>query len=89
MRVLLESSWMRFGPAGRGSYDWVTGAPPTQDQQVCGVSFFISFLINQVGQDLMCRLTFLQFTSEVPPEHWTRLVLSFYGYELRCFQFWL
>ncbi|KAM7419856.1 hypothetical protein PAMA_016795 [Pampus argenteus] len=22
MRVLLESSWMRFGPAGRGSYDW-------------------------------------------------------------------
>ncbi|XP_059186725.1 small integral membrane protein 28-like [Centropristis striata] len=33
MRVLLESSWMRFGPAGRGSYDWVTGPPPTQEKQ--------------------------------------------------------
>ncbi|XP_029355550.1 small integral membrane protein 28 [Echeneis naucrates] len=33
MRGLLESSWMRFGPAGRGSYDWVTGSPSTQDQQ--------------------------------------------------------
>uniref|UniRef100_W5N318 Small integral membrane protein 28 n=2 Tax=Lepisosteus oculatus TaxID=7918 RepID=W5N318_LEPOC len=29
MRRLLESSWMKFGPAGRGTYDWVTGAPPT------------------------------------------------------------
>ncbi|XP_035262759.1 small integral membrane protein 28-like [Anguilla anguilla] len=28
MRILLESSWMKFGPAGRGTYDWVTGAPP-------------------------------------------------------------
>ncbi|CAJ1052837.1 small integral membrane protein 28-like [Xyrichtys novacula] len=33
MRSLLESSWMKFGPAGRGSYDWVTGAPSTQDKQ--------------------------------------------------------
>ncbi|KAL4640833.1 small integral membrane protein 28-like [Arapaima gigas] len=29
MRILLESSWMKFGPAGRGSYDWVTGTPST------------------------------------------------------------
>ncbi|XP_051775199.1 small integral membrane protein 28-like [Erpetoichthys calabaricus] len=28
MWKLLESSWMKFGPAGRGAYDWVTGAPP-------------------------------------------------------------
>lgn len=27
MRTLKESSWMKFGPAGRGTYDWVTGAP--------------------------------------------------------------
>ncbi|KAM9857127.1 uncharacterized protein smim28 [Aulostomus maculatus] len=33
MRGLLESSWMRFGPAGRASYDWVTAAPSTQDKQ--------------------------------------------------------
>ncbi|TKS68702.1 hypothetical protein D9C73_002791 [Collichthys lucidus] len=33
MRMLLESSWMRFGPAGRGSYDWVTGSPSTQEKQ--------------------------------------------------------
>ncbi|XP_045931446.1 small integral membrane protein 28-like [Micropterus dolomieu] len=33
MRMLLESSWMRFGPAGRGSYDWVTRAPSTQEKQ--------------------------------------------------------
>ncbi|KAM3623200.1 uncharacterized protein V6R79_008358 [Siganus canaliculatus] len=33
MRKLLESSWMRFGPAGRGSYDWVTGSPPTLEKQ--------------------------------------------------------
>ncbi|KAM9792371.1 uncharacterized protein smim28 [Neosynchiropus ocellatus] len=32
MRVLLESSWLRFGPAGRGSYDWATAAPSTQEQ---------------------------------------------------------
>ncbi|KAK1171342.1 small integral membrane protein 28-like, partial [Acipenser oxyrinchus oxyrinchus] len=25
---LLESSWMKFGHAGRGTYDWVTGVPP-------------------------------------------------------------
>ncbi|CAK6978630.1 small integral membrane protein 28-like [Scomber scombrus] len=31
MRVLLDSSWMRFGPAG--SYDWVTGSPSTQEKQ--------------------------------------------------------
>ncbi|XP_028830299.1 small integral membrane protein 28 isoform X2 [Denticeps clupeoides] len=40
MRSLLESSWMRFGPAGRGTYDWVTRSPTPpsmekklQDQQ--------------------------------------------------------
>ncbi|XP_069386060.1 small integral membrane protein 28 [Paralichthys olivaceus] len=33
MRMLLESSWMKFGPAGRGSYDWVTGSPSTQEKQ--------------------------------------------------------
>ncbi|XP_029949369.1 small integral membrane protein 28 [Salarias fasciatus] len=32
MRALLESSWMKFGPAGRGSYDWVTGPPSTQEK---------------------------------------------------------
>ncbi|XP_056136559.1 small integral membrane protein 28-like [Lampris incognitus] len=36
MRALLESSWMRFGPAGRGTYDWVTGSPspPTLEKQL-------------------------------------------------------
>ncbi|CAF95351.1 unnamed protein product [Tetraodon nigroviridis] len=33
MRRLLESSWMRFGPAGRGSYDWVTGTPSTLEKE--------------------------------------------------------
>ncbi|XP_077427404.1 small integral membrane protein 28 [Vanacampus margaritifer] len=33
MRGLLESSWRRFGPAGRGSYDWVTPAPSAREQQ--------------------------------------------------------
>ncbi|XP_077461012.1 small integral membrane protein 28 [Stigmatopora argus] len=33
MRELLESSWRRFGPAGRGSYDWATPAPPAHEQQ--------------------------------------------------------
>ncbi|XP_037399742.1 small integral membrane protein 28-like [Pygocentrus nattereri] len=35
MRKVLESSWMKFGPAGRGSYDWMTGSPsppPTEKQ---------------------------------------------------------
>ncbi|XP_067115900.1 small integral membrane protein 28-like [Osmerus mordax] len=38
MRTLLESSWMKFGPAGRGSYDWVTGSssPPTLEKQLTG-----------------------------------------------------
>ncbi|XP_042252205.1 small integral membrane protein 28-like [Thunnus albacares] len=43
MRVLLESSWMRFGPAGRGSYDWVTGSPSTQEKQ--------SYNWNDLGED--------------------------------------
>ncbi|KAM4611290.1 uncharacterized protein smim28 [Polymixia lowei] len=36
MRALLESSWMKFGPAGRGTYDWVTGSPspPTVEKQL-------------------------------------------------------
>ncbi|XP_029106675.1 small integral membrane protein 28 [Scleropages formosus] len=33
MRTLLESSWMKFGPAGRGSYDWVTGTPSTPGEK--------------------------------------------------------
>ncbi|AWP05014.1 Hypothetical protein SMAX5B_021287 [Scophthalmus maximus] len=33
MRRLLDSSWMKFGPAGRGSYDWVTGSPSTPEKQ--------------------------------------------------------
>ncbi|XP_077379634.1 small integral membrane protein 28 [Festucalex cinctus] len=33
MRGLLESSWRRFGPAGRGSYDWLTPAPPSAREQ--------------------------------------------------------
>ncbi|XP_028978061.1 small integral membrane protein 28 [Esox lucius] len=38
MRTLLESSWMRFGPAGRASIDWVTGSPspPTVERQLQG-----------------------------------------------------
>ncbi|XP_066553440.1 uncharacterized protein smim28 [Amia ocellicauda] len=37
MRRLLESSWMKFGPAGRGTLDWVTGAPPsTVEKQLQG-----------------------------------------------------
>lgn len=38
MRTLLDSSWMKFGPAGRGSYDWVAGSPspPALEKQVAG-----------------------------------------------------
>ncbi|XP_054635542.1 small integral membrane protein 28-like [Dunckerocampus dactyliophorus] len=43
MRGLLESSWRRFGPAGRGSYDWVTAAPSGQDKQ--------GFNWNDLGED--------------------------------------
>ncbi|XP_072772136.1 small integral membrane protein 28 [Nerophis lumbriciformis] len=43
MRGLLESSWRRFGPAGRGSYDWVTSAPSGQDKQ--------GFNWNDLGED--------------------------------------
>ncbi|XP_029905489.1 small integral membrane protein 28 [Myripristis murdjan] len=41
MRVLLESSWMKFGPAGRGTYDWVTGSPspPTLEKQLQGYNW--------------------------------------------------
>ncbi|XP_061771413.1 small integral membrane protein 28-like [Nerophis ophidion] len=43
MRGLLESSWRRFGPAGRGSYDWVTSPPSGQDKQ--------GFNWNDLGED--------------------------------------
>ncbi|KAM6940082.1 uncharacterized protein smim28 [Xenentodon cancila] len=33
MGVILDSSWMRFGPAGKGLDDWVTKSPSTQEQQ--------------------------------------------------------
>ncbi|XP_078788609.1 uncharacterized protein LOC144984221 [Oryzias latipes] len=38
MRSLLESSWMRFGPAGRDSLDWSTlpSALPSTDRQTTG-----------------------------------------------------
>ncbi|XP_077080018.1 uncharacterized protein smim28 [Siphateles boraxobius] len=38
MRVLLNSSWIQFGPAGRGSYDWVAGAsaPPSTEDRLKG-----------------------------------------------------
>ncbi|XP_070398133.1 uncharacterized protein [Nothobranchius furzeri] len=38
MRSLLESSWMRFGPAGRDSLDWsiVPSALPSTDKQETG-----------------------------------------------------
>ncbi|XP_058236424.1 small integral membrane protein 28-like [Hemibagrus wyckioides] len=38
MRKLPESSWMKFGPAGRGSYDWMAGAssPPPEEKQLQG-----------------------------------------------------
>ncbi|XP_071765091.2 uncharacterized protein smim28 [Centroberyx gerrardi] len=41
MRALLESSWMKFGPAGRGTYDWVTGSPspPTLEKQLQGYNW--------------------------------------------------
>ncbi|KAF7643533.1 hypothetical protein LDENG_00237670 [Lucifuga dentata] len=41
MRILLESSWMKFGPAGRGTYDWVMGSPspPTQEKQLQGYNW--------------------------------------------------
>ncbi|XP_041714930.1 uncharacterized protein LOC121547637 [Coregonus clupeaformis] len=29
MRMLLDSGWMKFGPAGRGSLDWVPGSGPS------------------------------------------------------------
>ncbi|KAM6915907.1 uncharacterized protein FYW49_009010 [Xenentodon cancila] len=40
MRSLLESSWMRFGPAGRDSLDWSTvpSALPSTDRQATGQS---------------------------------------------------
>ncbi|KAM3862845.1 uncharacterized protein smim28 [Diretmus argenteus] len=38
MRSLLESSWMKFGPAGRDSLDWASGpsALPSTDRQDLG-----------------------------------------------------
>ncbi|KAK2817507.1 hypothetical protein Q5P01_025698 [Channa striata] len=33
MRLLLESSWLQFGPAGRGSYNWATRSPSTKEKQ--------------------------------------------------------
>uniref|UniRef100_A0A096MBW1 Uncharacterized protein n=1 Tax=Poecilia formosa TaxID=48698 RepID=A0A096MBW1_POEFO len=33
-RTLLDSSWMRFGPAGDGLDGWKTGRLPTQEQQI-------------------------------------------------------
>ncbi|XP_062865770.1 small integral membrane protein 28-like [Trichomycterus rosablanca] len=39
MKKVPESSWMKFGPAGRGSYDWVAGgsaSPPHKDKQPQG-----------------------------------------------------
>ncbi|XP_067278292.1 small integral membrane protein 28-like [Pseudorasbora parva] len=38
MRVLMDSSWIQFGPAGRGSYDWVAGAsaPPSTENRLKG-----------------------------------------------------
>ncbi|XP_036798511.1 small integral membrane protein 28-like [Oncorhynchus mykiss] len=38
MRTLLDSSWIKFGPAGRGSIDWVTGSPspPMVERQLQG-----------------------------------------------------
>ncbi|GLD69688.1 uncharacterized protein AKAME5_002100300 [Lates japonicus] len=40
MRSLLESSWMKFGPAGRDSLDWSSGpsALPSTDRQAPGQS---------------------------------------------------
>ncbi|XP_078017124.1 uncharacterized protein LOC144458451 [Epinephelus lanceolatus] len=40
MRSLLESSWMKFGPAGRDSLDWSPGpsALPSTDRQAPGPS---------------------------------------------------
>ncbi|KAM4590947.1 uncharacterized protein smim28 [Odontesthes bonariensis] len=40
MRSLLESSWMKFGPAGRDSLDWSTvpTALPSTDRQAMGQS---------------------------------------------------
>ncbi|KAM6996913.1 uncharacterized protein LKV04_005698 [Tautogolabrus adspersus] len=40
MRSLLDSSWMKFGPAGRDSLDWSPGpsALPSTDRQASGQS---------------------------------------------------
>ncbi|CAJ1066829.1 hypothetical protein F2P81_020558 [Xyrichtys novacula] len=40
MRSLMESSWMKFGPAGRDSLDWSPGpsALPSTDRQASGQS---------------------------------------------------
>ncbi|XP_069565396.1 uncharacterized protein [Brachyistius frenatus] len=40
MRSLLDSSWMKFGPAGRDSLDWSPGpsALPSTDRQAVGQS---------------------------------------------------
>ncbi|XP_075993037.1 small integral membrane protein 28 [Genypterus blacodes] len=34
MQSLVESSWMKFGPAGRGTYDWVTSSPSPSAPQL-------------------------------------------------------
>lgn len=53
MRSLLESSWMKFGPAGRDSLDWSPGssALPSTDRQAVSLSrchHFNSFRNNSI-----------------------------------------
>ncbi|XP_049325932.1 small integral membrane protein 28-like [Astyanax mexicanus] len=47
MRKVLESSWMKFGPAGRGTYDWMAGSPspPPTEKQLQGYHW------NELSQD--------------------------------------
>ncbi|CAB1344730.1 unnamed protein product [Coregonus sp. 'balchen'] len=51
MRTLLDSSWIKFGPAGRGSIDWVTGSPspPTVERQLQGYNWN-ELNLNQEGR---------------------------------------
>ncbi|XP_048061802.1 small integral membrane protein 28-like [Megalobrama amblycephala] len=50
MRVLMDSSWIQFGPAGRGSYDWVAGASasPSTENRLKG--YWNELASNKVGE---------------------------------------
>lgn len=60
MRVLMDSSWIQFGPAGRGSYDWVAGAsasPSTENRLKVKLFHLLTDYADGVNQ--LCVVTFL------------------------------